>query len=151
MTDSIKKILDILRTSNRAMPAHFSSFNDRNQSFCIDFAGLTADDDYQLASEVYHSVFEFASKIPKNQITKKEIHCMLKIGEDLTIGAYMLQRTDRFASFSEFGQRAIEDNLNMFGALILDHIVELPMIQNYFDYCISIGRARADKLISKSG
>lgn len=142
----MKKILNTLYNCERAMPAHYTSHGDRTQSFCIDFDGLTADDDYQLASEVYHSVFEFASKIPEDQINRNEIISMLRIGEDLCIGAFMLQRTDRFASFSEFREAVINDNLGFFEEGNFDHIVKLPMIQNYFDYCVSIGRARADKI-----
>ncbi len=147
--DSVEKILEVLYSCERAMPAHYTSYKDRKQSFCIDFEGLTADDDYQLASESYHSVYEFASKIPEDQITKAEIICMLRIGEDLTIGSFMLQRSDRYADFSSFRDRVIKDNVDMFENTPLDHVVEQQMMQNYFNYCISIGRARADKLIEK--
>jgi hypothetical protein len=147
--NSVEEILKILYTCERAMPAHFTSYKDRKQSFCIDFEGLTADDDYQLASESYHSVYEFASKIPEDQIAKAEIICMLRIGEDLTIGSFMLQRTDRYTDFFSFRDSVIKDNLDMFENTPLDHVVKLQMMQNYFDYCVTIGRARADKLIEK--
>lgn len=148
MTNKTKQLLDTLYNCQRAMPAHFTSNGDRTQSFCIDFEGLTADDDYQLASEVYNSAYEFASKIPEDQITKSEIICMLRIGEDLCVGSFILQRTNRYESFSEFRNAIIADNLEFFED-DMSHVSEIPMIQNYFDYCVSIGRARADKLIER--
>ena len=57
---------------------------------------------------------EFASKIPEDKITQGEIICMLRIGEDLTIGSYMLQRINRYSDFSSFRKRVIQDNLDIF-------------------------------------
>lgn len=144
MTDeSLLAVARIVFNSDRAMPAKFTSNGDRTQSFCIDYDGLTAEDEYQLASEVYTTLWEFVGKIPKDKITESEALCMLKIGEDITVGAFILQRTDEYASFADLRQEIIEENLNLWDQP-LNQVVKLPLIQNFFDYCLWTGRARAN-------
>lgn len=68
---------------------------------------------------------------------------MLKIGEDIAVGAFILQRTDEYASFADLRQEIIEENLNRWDRP-LDHVANIPLIQNFFDYCSWAGRARAN-------
>lgn len=140
---SLLKVLKIVFNSERAMPAKFTSNGDRTQSFCVEYDGLTADDEYQLASEVYVNLWYFVGKIPKDQITEVEATCMLKIGEDIVIGAFILQRTDEYASFADLRQEIIEENKNRWDQP-LNHVTIIPLIQNFFDYCLWTGRARAN-------
>ncbi len=136
-------VLQIVFNSERAMPAKFTSNGDRTQSFCVEYDGLTAEDEYQLASEMYITLWEFVGRVAKDQITKAEATCMLKIGEDIAIGAFILQRTDEYASFADLRQEIIEENLNRWDQP-LGHVASIPLIQNFFDYCQWTGRARAN-------
>ena len=143
--NAIGQVLDTLYNNHRPMPAHFNSCGERTQSFCIDFPGLTEKDEYYLASETYYRVYEFVAKIPKkDKLTAEEIIHVLRIGEDLAIGAFMLQRKDWFASFDTFQKRLISDRLRMFSDFFNPNIVKIPMVKNYFDYCVMIGRCRAN-------
>lgn len=141
--ESLLTVLKIVFNSERTLPAKFTSNGDRVQSFCVEYDDLTADDEYQLASEIYSTLWNFVDKLPKKQITESETMCMLKIGEDIAIGSFILQRTDEYASFTNLLQETIEENLNRWD-LPLDNIVKIPLIQNFFDYCSWTGRARAN-------
>ena len=68
---------------------------------------------------------------------------ILKIGEDIAIGSFILQRTDEYASFSDLRREIVEENINRWDQP-LDHVVKIPLIQNFFDYCLWTGRARAN-------
>jgi len=140
---SLVAVLKIVFNSDRFMPAKFTSNGDRAQSFCVEYDGLTAEDEYQLASEIYATLWEFVEKIPKDQITEVEATCMLKIGEDIAIGSFILQRMDEYASFTDLRQEIVEENLNRWDKP-LDHVAKIPLIQNFFDYCLWTGRARAN-------
>lgn len=140
---SLPTVLKIVFNSMRAMPAKFTSNGDRTQSFCVEYDDLTADDEYQLASEIYATLWEFVGKIPKDQISEAEATCMLKIGEDIAIGSFILQRTDEYASFTDLRQEIVEENLNRWDQP-LDRVAKIPIVQNFFDYCLWTGRARAN-------
>ena len=141
--ESLKTVLDIVFNSERAMAANFTGNGDRKKSFCVDYKGLTAEDEYELASDIYVTVWEFIGRITANPLSKYEAAYMLKIGEDIGIGSFILQRTDRYASFANLRQKIIEKNLDLWGGS-LKQIADIPLIQNYFDYCLWIGRSRAN-------
>lgn len=141
--ESLLAVLRIVFNSERAMPAKFTSNGERTQSFCVEYDDLTAEDEYQLASEIYKSLWEFVGRLCKDQITESQATCMLKIGEDIAVGAFILQRTNEYASFADLRQEIIEENLNLWDQP-LDQVVKLPPIQNFFDYCLWTGRARAN-------
>lgn len=141
--DSVKDTLKIIFNSKRTMPAHFTSNGDRTKSFCIDF-DIAADDEYELASQAYYSLWEFVGKMPGDQISKSDTNSLLKIGEDITLGAFILQKSDEYASFSSLRQETIEENIRLWDSSQLKNIVDIPLIQNYFDFCAWFGRARAN-------
>ena len=60
--DFVQKVLDIISSSDRKMPAHFTSNGNRTQSFCIDF-DISETDEYEMASEAW-------SRCPDKSIIK---------------------------------------------------------------------------------
>lgn len=145
LTDpSLLNVLQIVFNSKRAMPAHFSGDETKSKSFFVDYDKLTPDDEYEIASQVYHIMWEFLGKVPEDQITKSDASCVLKIGEDIALGAFILQKEDEYASFSDLRQETIEENVDLWDNPQLEKIVKIPLVQNYFDFCGWFGRARAN-------
>ena len=141
---SLLKVLKAVFSSERAMPAHFTSNGDRTQSFCIDYE-IDADDEYELASQAYAVLWEYLGKIPEDQISKADAGCVLKIGEDIALGTFILQKEDEYASFSDLKQELIEENVRLWDSMPkLEEIVDIPLVKNYFDFCEWFGRSRAN-------
>lgn len=141
---SLLKVLTAVFSSQRTMPAHFTSNGDRKQSFCIDYE-IEADDEYELASHTHSVLWEYLGKITEDQISKAETGCVLKIGEDIALGAFILQKEDEYASFSDLKQELIEENVSLWDSMPqLAKVVEIPLVKNYFDFCEWFGRSRAN-------
>lgn len=140
---SVLTALKAVFSSERAMPAHFSSDEERSKSFFIDY-DMDADDEYEIASQTFHILWEYLGKIPEDQISKSDASAVLKVGEDLAIGAFILQRTDEYASFSDMQQEIVEENLRMWDQPRLNEVMTIPLVRNYLDFCLWFGRARAN-------
>lgn len=119
MEDKINNILEILNTSKRSMPAHFSSSKDRTQTFLVNF-DVPADDEYEMSSYAWYHT-------PSQGI--------VLVGEDLMLSAYIA---------SVLKQPEITDGLK---AKIIETNKEI--IKNtddeskYFEECVNFGIERA--------
>ena len=71
--DFVQKVLDIINSAERVMPAHFTSNGSRTQSFCVNF-DISEVDEYEMASEAWRS-----NKDPS----------IIKIGEDIMLAVYI--------------------------------------------------------------
>ena len=71
--DFVQKILDIINSSDRKMPAHFTSNGSITQSFCVDF-DISEADEYAMASEAWYNATD-----PVAVMT----------GEDIMLAAYI--------------------------------------------------------------
>lgn len=140
---SVLTALKAVFSSERAMPAHFSGDEERSKSFFIDY-DMDSDDEYEIASQTYHILWEYLGKIPEDQISKSDASAVLKVGEDLAIGAFILQRTDEYASFSDLQQEILEENLRLWDQPRLSEVMTIPLVKNYLDFCSWFGRARAN-------
>jgi hypothetical protein len=115
--DFVQKVLDIINSSSREMPAHFTSNGDRTQSFCVDF-DISEADEYEMASEVWVSC-------PDKSI--------IKIGEDIMLAA--------FIATSLNGEKYIPQIYSsIVGANNLD---TTNNHQSYFQHCEEFGIQRA--------
>jgi len=62
----LQKVYDLVFSTTRQMPAYFTSANDRNKTFGIDFDELSESDEYEMASVTYNVVEHFVQGIENN-------------------------------------------------------------------------------------
>lgn len=68
-----QEVLNVVNSSNRRAPAHFTSNGQRTQSFCVDF-DISEKDEYEMASEAWYQ-----AKEPS----------IVKTGEDVMLASYV--------------------------------------------------------------
>lgn len=83
-----QRALDIVYSSTRTKPAHYSSNGERTQSFCVDFPPLTAEDDFAMAD----SVMSYMVTTPKEGVSEERVSLVLKCGEDIMLGSYVIAK-----------------------------------------------------------
>ena len=150
MDEILTKTLQIVSSSTRSMPAHFSSNGTRTQSFCIDFEALNAEDDYNMASHIYTSMSDFISK--KSAIpTKMHGDAIIKCAEDIMIGSFIittLGRKDLIETMKDIIINNTVETLkskidNLRGTLSQEEVV------NYFNHCAEFGKKTAENSSKK--
>ncbi len=139
---AVSTTIDLVFSSQRVMPAHYSGDDERSKSFFIDFE-MDADDEYEIASQTFYVMHEYLGKIPANQLSRSDTSAVLKVGEDLAVGAFILQKITEYASFSDLHRELIEENLSLWDEPRLYEVMDMPMVKNYLDFCSWFGRARA--------
>lgn len=115
--DIIQTVLDILNSSERKMPAHFTSNGKRTQSFCVDF-DISETDEYAMASEVWYQ-----AKDPS----------IIKIGEDIMLAAFIAVKLGGEELIPQLYQSIIETCSE---ELFKEH-------KDYFEHCADFGKLRA--------
>jgi hypothetical protein len=81
--DRLEKVINLVLSSERPMSAYYNSANGRTQTFSVDYDGLTADDEYEMASEVHY-------KQPSIDISKiSQINCK-RIAEDIMLCVFII-------------------------------------------------------------
>lgn len=143
MNPILKKTLNLIYSSRRPMPAHFTSDGDRKQSFCIDFELLDADADYDLAATSWAMLGEHVKG--SEERTQQHINAALLCGENLTVGAFIITKLDRPDLIEE-----MRKVVTMFAIQDLSKTTEHPAemfldedVEGYFNYCSNYGRSRA--------
>lgn len=144
----LKKVAGMVLESERPMPAYFTSNNGRKKSFCVDFNDLTAKDEYNMASCVHRVVSDFRIECKD----AKERSLLVKIGEDMMIGSYIITKLgygqlsyDLFSTllkenkkiFQNADDLGIEKVFNQYGG------VENWSTERYFEYCMLFGKNTA--------
>lgn len=138
MDDILEKTVELVFSSKRAMPAHFSSNGSRTQSFCIDFEPLTESDDYEMASEAWNS--PRTKNVPEPQFMP-----MVMCGENIMVGAFIITKFNRKDLIEEMKKIIIADTIESFRPQIeLQDIVLLKEVIAYFDHCANYGSMRAE-------
>ncbi|MEI7498337.1 MAG: hypothetical protein WCK11_03585 [Candidatus Falkowbacteria bacterium] len=100
MTENIiQYVVDLIEASDRSMPAHFSSRDDRAETFWVDFKDLSASTEVAMASSAYLWLNEMVTLE-----SKQNFMAVLKTGEDIMIGTYIIARLDS----AEIAQELIE-------------------------------------------
>lgn len=120
--DFIEKVLNIVYSSQRKMPAHFTSSGGRSQSFCVDF-DISETDEYEMASQAW-------SKTPSPDATKT--------GEDIMIAAFIATKLG--------GQEYIPQIQNQIIINATKDLPELAKYSYYFKKCGQFGSTRANLL-----
>lgn len=141
----IEKILDLVFSSKRTMPAHFYSQGNRKQTFGINFDPLDADTDYEMANTAHNISSMFYSAIP--DLNKEEHSALLKYGEDIMLGAFIVCSIDKKDMSKDLQEEIIKENTNLFEDRIPERIPELlknSNVSHAFDYYRYVGEQFAE-------
>lgn len=115
--DLIQKVLDIIDSSERKMPAHYTGNGNRSQSFCLAF-DISEEDEYAMASEAWYSATDSS---------------VVKTGEDVMLSAYIATLLGGEEKIPKLYRIIIDTNApNIAG----DY-------EEYFQGCSEFGRNRA--------
>ena len=147
MLDKIlKNVLVILGTSQRPMPAYYTSdYNGKEytkpKTYLINFDDLTPTDEYELASFVWH-------ELPNSEMYKKADHylsAILIIAEDIIMGSFIINRLGHKKLNIELTREIIERRLKIFidRGYPSDIIISDSAIREYFYKCERFGKERA--------
>jgi hypothetical protein len=125
-------------SGNRSMPAHFTSYKDRRQSFCIDNDLIDADDEYSMASESYYKFYDFL----KDEASGNGL-IILKIGEDIMIGSYIINKLGHLELANELKQSLIKENIDLLDqddSDFVNDLLKLSETQLYLEHCVTYGK-----------
>lgn len=103
-----RTVLSLVWNVERAMPAVFTSNDDRKQSFCVDFDGIDEKDEYQMASASWHWVSQYIDA--GDTFTHSQLMTTVRCGEDLMIASYIVQKLGRPKLINEVCTVLIGDN-----------------------------------------
>jgi len=120
--DKVIKVMDIVLSSTRPMPAHFTTNGDRKQSFCVDF-DISPDDEYNMAS------FAWTKGTDNNKV--------IKMGEDVVVGSYILKKLNGEHRISELTSKLIEADSK--SLTINPEVISSPEVRNYIQACQEYG------------
>lgn len=138
MNNYIQKTLDLVFSSKRRMPAHFSSDKDRVKSFSIDFKDLSKEDEYEMASEAWYSLKT------KKKIDDFTLSAIVKTGEDIMLGSFIITKLGQLLLGNELKEKIFNHNLKNFGENNdLKIIFRDREIASYFEHCVEFGKKRA--------
>ncbi|MFA6537664.1 MAG: hypothetical protein WCT18_04700 [Patescibacteria group bacterium] len=133
----LEKTLDLVYSSTRAMPAHFTSNGDRSQSFCIDFELLDADADYNMASSAYNfpNIDLVSEKI---SLSPEQLTAVIKCGENVMVGAFIISKLGGKIMIEEMKKNIIENSINTFDSRVknLENIFSSDAVQFYLNHCV---------------
>jgi len=140
----LQKVYDLVFSTTRQMPAYFTSANDRNKTFGIDFDELSESDEYEMASVTYNVVEHFVQGIENNF----ERTWIVRLGEDVMLGAFVITKLGDSNWAPELSLRIVNENTERFRDvskdLDVDRVIKLPVVQNYLNYCIVEGVRQAE-------
>jgi hypothetical protein len=144
MNEILEKTLELVYSSVRAMPAHYTSNGDRKQSFCIDFEPLTASDDYEMASESLYSRDTYLSD-SIDQGSRRD--AVLICGENIMVGAFILTKLGGESLLEDLKKEIIETTLETFGEDIenFKETFSEGKVLNYLNHCADFGYQRANE------
>jgi hypothetical protein len=133
-SNDISKIVQLVFSSERQMPAHFTSGNEKSQTFLVKYDGLPADAEYEMASQAWHNQPE---RVPESH----KWNC-IKIGEDITLGSYLFMRMGCDGKRDLLIRELIDFNTHKAPKKIKGSLVEIlqsDKVQSFFNFCENFG------------
>ncbi len=124
--DKVMKVMDIVLSSTRPMPAHFTTNGDRKQSFCVDF-DISPDDEYNMASFAWIKGTDNAN--------------VIKLGEDVIVGSYILKKLKGEHRVLELTNKFIE--VNSRSLTIYPEELSSTEVRTYIQACQEFGLEKA--------
>lgn len=131
----VDEIVEIVLNSVRPMPAHFTDNGERTQSFCVDFF-IDARHEYQMASVAWEEALNAANKTAKEYNQDINLVPIIKIGEDLMVGAYILEKKDSSKQIGNLIDMLMQENKEWSHK---EELINSPPVREYFEYCWKYG------------
>lgn len=135
----VADVINLIMESDRQMPAHYTSGNGRSQTFLVDFDGLSADDEYQMAGTAWYCQPPIKSE--------NERYSMVKIAEDIMLGSYILTKMGYKDLVNQLKTEFVTFEISLFPDDLqskLKKLVKTELVENYFNMCSNFGMERAD-------
>ncbi len=141
MNDVLNKAISLVFSSERRMPAHFTTSGERTQSFCIDFEPLRKEDDYEMASESWYTLPNDA------ELTKAQHYLLLRCGEDIMVGAFILEKFGGKEHVKEMADTILRENIELYKDKVgnLDKALSSAKWADWLAHCAEFGISRADR------
>jgi|GEM_PF-1329254 hypothetical protein len=142
----IVKALDLVYSSTRSMPAHFTSNDDRKQTFLVEFDPLTVDADHELASEAWYGTDKFFTI--ETGLSRSETNLAVICGEDVILGSFIVTKLGKSELTKDVKEVIIKsaiDKLHTQSSDINVFFNKLEVI-SYLDYCEKRGREIAETI-----
>lgn len=137
-SDLIPAIVNLVWESTRKMPAHFTSTEERTQSFCVNFEDIDPKDEYQMASVSYIEVGEYIK--PEDNITPKQYMAIVRCGEDIMIGSYITERLKKSNNLDEIVSELTQLNRDRWSEeLDIPKVFATQSAIGWFNYCKMYG------------
>jgi hypothetical protein len=141
--DVLTDAYNLIRSSNRPMPAYFTGGNGRKKTFGINFEVLTENDEYEMAGATYQLVENFVQGLA-NTMQRTWI---VRLGEDAMLGAYIITKLGKSALANDLEKKLTEENIKNFRdkteEIDVDKSYALKGVREYIDYCVEEGRRLA--------
>jgi len=137
-SDLIPALVNLVWESTRNMPAHFTSTEERTQSFCVNFEDIDPKDEYQMASESYIGVGECIR--PEDNITPKQYMAIVRCGEDIMIGSYITEKLKKGEYLEEIVSGLTQMNRDRWSEeLAIPKVFKTQQAKNWFNFCKTYG------------
>lgn len=143
-------IIDLVFSSERAMPARYTSNGDRTMSFCVGIDELTEEDESAMASFPWSAITDYYSKLSQDQQDLVSFHIVIKQSEDIMIGAFANQvRFDSEVDAEELITAIIEENLDILEENEVEvsdafrAVIYSEPIQAFYQECYDYAKQRA--------
>ena len=148
LVSPVKEVVEIVHNSKRPMPAHFTDNDERTQSFCVNFF-IDAKHEFQMASVAWEEALKTANKTAKEYEQEVNLVPIIKIGEDLMIGAYILEKKNGSKEIGKLIDALMQANQEWSQK---EELIDSPEIREYFDYCWKYGlKMSREKMEEKVG
>jgi len=134
----IAKVINLVTSADRRMPAHFTGNGTRTQTFLVDFDGISEEDDYEMASQVYYNQPDISPEIDR--------HCCLKIGEDVMVACFIVAKLGQKEKIEYLKNEIVQFNISLFPEDMhknLQRVIQKEEVKEYFDFCEKFGIERA--------
>lgn len=135
----IADVINLVMESGREMPAHYTSANGRSETFMIDFKGLSAEDEQDMASTAW-----FCQPPIKSE---DERYAIVKIAEDIMVGSFILTKMGRKDLTEQLKNEFVTFEISLFPddmQLKIKTLAKTPMVENHFNFCCKFGTERAE-------
>ncbi len=137
-TQILKEVIDKVLSSRRVMPAHFTTFNNRKQTFLVDFEQMDPDDEYEMASQAWNNL--------PGIFSERDSHICLKIGEDMMLASFIATKLGHVELVDDLKKQLTFINigrLSFYLQPVIKKIVNNKKMIDYFNYCLRFGIERA--------
>lgn len=141
---NVDLVIDIIASSQRAMPAHFSSLNGKTKSFALTGYEIPQEHEYELATYAY-------SETPnsnEDKLTREQTFTTIKLGEDTVLAGYISKRLNDGRNKSDLIKSVITYNENLMEEHGSDitNLCEYGSVKKYLAECFDFGLQTASQV-----